>query len=74
MHVITFTFVLMPGTEELDIQQLLCNMLKPLECVIISRNIKWLVIPLLNKDFYRGENFWSKKPKNDRIEYPITMK
>jgi len=26
---------------------------------------------LLYKDFYKGENFWSKKPKNNRVEYPI---
>ncbi|GEL05350.1 SMI1/KNR4 family protein [Rummeliibacillus stabekisii] len=26
---------------------------------------------MLNKDFYRGENFWSEKPKNNRIDYPI---
>lgn len=26
---------------------------------------------MLNKDFYRGENFWSEEPKNNRIEYPI---
>ncbi|AMX01071.1 hypothetical protein ATY39_10155 [Rummeliibacillus stabekisii] len=25
----------------------------------------------MNKDFYRGENFWSKKSTNNRIEYPI---
>ncbi|MGG0656157.1 SMI1/KNR4 family protein [Rummeliibacillus pycnus] len=25
----------------------------------------------MNKDFYKGENFWNKDPKNKRHEYPI---